>query len=94
MRAPRNVRVLLRARLDNLSERQRLISENIANASTTGFRAEGVVYIDIAGTSVRTRLALASRENDGSAKTASFTIQIDDVDEFFVEFCTNVGDMS
>jgi flagellar basal-body rod protein FlgB len=29
---------LLRTRLDQLSERQRLISENIANASTPGFR--------------------------------------------------------
>jgi flagellar basal-body rod protein FlgB len=29
---------LLRARLDQLSERQRLISENIANASTPGYR--------------------------------------------------------
>src|SRR5689334_16276445 len=29
---------LLRARLNQLSERQRLISENIANASTPGYR--------------------------------------------------------
>jgi flagellar basal-body rod protein FlgB len=29
---------LLRARLDQLSDRQRLISENIANASTPGYR--------------------------------------------------------
>lgn len=29
---------LLRARLDQLSERQKLISENIANASTPGYR--------------------------------------------------------
>lgn len=29
---------LLRARLDQLSQRQRLISENIANASTPGYR--------------------------------------------------------
>lgn len=29
---------LLRTRLDQLSERQRLISENIANASTPGYR--------------------------------------------------------
>lgn len=29
---------LLRSRLDQLSERQRLISENIANASTPGYR--------------------------------------------------------
>ncbi|MCX7357500.1 MAG: flagellar basal body rod protein FlgB [Alphaproteobacteria bacterium] len=33
---------LLRARLDNLSERQRLISENIANASTPGYRPRDV----------------------------------------------------
>lgn len=29
---------MLRSRLDHLSERQRLISENIANASTPGYR--------------------------------------------------------
>lgn len=29
---------MLRARLDHLSERQRLIAENIANASTPGYR--------------------------------------------------------
>jgi DNA-binding transcriptional LysR family regulator len=45
---------------------------SIVPASVSQIRAEGVVYIDIAGTSVRTRLALASRENDGSAKTANF----------------------
>ncbi len=33
---------LLRARLDHLSERQRLISENIANASTPGYRPRDV----------------------------------------------------
>lgn len=33
---------MLRQRLDNLSERQRLISENIANASTPGYRARDV----------------------------------------------------
>ncbi|MGD9967068.1 MAG: flagellar basal body rod protein FlgB [Hyphomonadaceae bacterium] len=33
---------LLRARLDQLSERQRLISENIANASTPGYRPRDV----------------------------------------------------
>jgi flagellar basal-body rod protein FlgB len=37
---------LLRARLDQLSERQRLISENIANASTPGYRPRD---IDAAG---------------------------------------------
>ena len=45
---------------------------SIVPASVSQIRAEGVVYIDIAGDSVRTRLALASRENDGSAKTANF----------------------
>jgi len=33
---------LLRTRLDQLSERQRLISENIANASTPGYRPRDV----------------------------------------------------
>lgn len=33
---------MLRARLDQLSERQRLISENIANASTPGYRPRDV----------------------------------------------------
>ena len=33
---------LLRSRLDELSERQRLISENIANASTPGYRPRDV----------------------------------------------------
>lgn len=33
---------LLRARLDQLSERQRLISENIANASTPGYRPRDI----------------------------------------------------
>lgn len=37
---------MLRARLDQLSERQRLISENIANASTPGYRPRD---IDTAG---------------------------------------------
>lgn len=37
---------LLRARLDQLSERQRLIAENIANASTPGYRPRD---IDTAG---------------------------------------------
>ena len=37
---------LLRQRLDHLSERQRLISENIANASTPGYRPRD---IDTAG---------------------------------------------
>lgn len=33
---------LLRARLDQLSERQRLIAENIANASTPGYRPRDI----------------------------------------------------
>lgn len=33
---------LLRTRLDHLSERQRLISENIANASTPGYRPRDI----------------------------------------------------
>lgn len=33
---------LLRARLDQLSDRQRLISENIANASTPGYRPRDI----------------------------------------------------
>lgn len=37
---------MLRARLDQLSERQRLIAENIANASTPGYRPRD---IDTAG---------------------------------------------
>lgn len=37
---------LLRARLDQLSQRQRLIAENIANASTPGYRPRD---IDTAG---------------------------------------------
>lgn len=45
---------------------------SIVPASVSQIHAEGVVYVDIGGTSVRTRLALASRENDTSAKTANF----------------------
>jgi flagellar basal-body rod protein FlgB len=33
---------LLRARLDQLSERQRLVAENIANASTPGYRPRDI----------------------------------------------------
>jgi flagellar basal-body rod protein FlgB len=33
---------MLRARLDQLSERQRLIAENIANASTPGYRPRDI----------------------------------------------------
>jgi DNA-binding transcriptional LysR family regulator len=45
---------------------------SIVPASVSQIRAEGVVYINIAGTKVNTRLALASRENDASATTANF----------------------
>jgi DNA-binding transcriptional LysR family regulator len=45
---------------------------SIVPASVSQIHAEGVVYVDIQGGSVRTRLALASRENDNSAKTANF----------------------
>jgi flagellar basal-body rod protein FlgB len=49
---------LLRARLDQLSERQRLISENIANASTPGYRPRD---LDTAG--FERMLASASSES-------------------------------
>lgn len=49
---------LLRARLTQLSERQRLISENIANASTPGYRPRDL------DTSAFERM-LASAGNDG-----------------------------
>jgi len=45
---------------------------SIVPASVSQIHAEGVVYINIAGTKVNTRLALASRENDASATTANF----------------------
>jgi DNA-binding transcriptional LysR family regulator len=45
---------------------------SIVPASVSQIHAEGVVYVDISGADVRTRLALASRENDTSAKTANF----------------------
>jgi DNA-binding transcriptional LysR family regulator len=45
---------------------------SIVPASVSQIHAEGVVYVDIHGANVRTRLALASRENDTSAKTANF----------------------
>ena len=54
---------LLRARLDQLSERQRLISENIANASTPGYRPRDL------DTSAFER-ALAAASEDGSAQTS------------------------
>lgn len=45
---------------------------SIVPASVSQIHAEGVVYIDIAGSNVRTRLALASRESDTSVKTMNF----------------------
>ncbi|NEX62586.1 LysR family transcriptional regulator [Noviherbaspirillum galbum] len=45
---------------------------SIVPASVSQIQAEGVVYVDIAGASVRTRLALASREYDTSVKTENF----------------------
>ena len=53
---------MLRARLDQLSERQRLISENIANASTPGYRPRDV---DTAGF----ERAMASAVNARSGAT-------------------------
>lgn len=47
---------LLRQRLDHLSERQRLIAENIANASTPGYRPR-----DIDSSGFERMLASASR---------------------------------
>ena len=51
---------MLRARLDQLSERQRLIAENIANASTPGYRPRDV---DTAG--FERMLASAAGERAG-----------------------------
>jgi DNA-binding transcriptional LysR family regulator len=45
---------------------------SIVPASVSQIHAEGVVYVEISGASVRTRLAVAARENDVSAKTANF----------------------
>ncbi|WP_151639095.1 LysR family transcriptional regulator [Noviherbaspirillum aerium] len=45
---------------------------SIVPASVSQIQAEGVVYVDIGGMGVKTRLALASRESDTSAKTANF----------------------
>jgi DNA-binding transcriptional LysR family regulator len=45
---------------------------SIVPASVSQIHAEGVVYAGISGASVRTRLALAAREEDRSAKTANF----------------------
>lgn len=53
---------LLRARLDQLSERQRLISENIANASTPGYRPR-----DIDTSAFERVLAAASGGGGGAA---------------------------
>ena len=49
---------------------------SIVPASVSQIRAEGVVYVDIVGAKVQTRLALASRENDASAKTANFRKEV------------------
>ena len=49
---------------------------SIVPASVSQIRAEGVVYVDISGAKVQTRLALASRENDHSAKTANFLMEV------------------
>lgn len=56
---------LLRARLDQLSERQRLISENIANASTPGYRPRD---LDTAG--FERMLASAANANGGAMTVA------------------------
>jgi len=56
---------LLRARLDQLSERQRLISENIANASTPGYRPRD---LDTAGFE-RMLAAAAGARGLGMART-------------------------
>jgi flagellar basal-body rod protein FlgB len=62
---------LLRARLDQLSERQRLISENIANASTPGYRPRDVDtsgferVLASAGSSGRTGVVAIARTNPG-----------------------------
>jgi flagellar basal-body rod protein FlgB len=57
---------LLRARLDQLSDRQRLISENIANASTPGYRPRD---IDTSGF----ERMLASHAGNGATLTMSRT---------------------
>lgn len=56
---------LLRARLDQLSERQRLISENIANASTPGYRPRDV---DTSG--FERMLASAANRDSGAVVVA------------------------
>jgi flagellar basal-body rod protein FlgB len=50
---------LLRARLNQLSERQRLISENIANASTPGYRPRDL------DTSAFERMLASAGNNEG-----------------------------
>lgn len=57
---------LLRARLDHLSERQQLIAENIANASTPGYRPRD---LDTAGFD----RMLASASNHGGGLMMSRT---------------------
>ncbi len=55
---------LLRTRLNQLSERQRLISENIANASTPGYRPR-----DLDTSSFEHALAAAGAEESGLEMT-------------------------
>ncbi|MGQ0531897.1 MAG: flagellar basal body rod protein FlgB [Caulobacteraceae bacterium] len=57
---------LLRARLDQLSERQRLISENIANASTPGYRPRD---LDTAGFERMLASAAGNRSGMAIART-------------------------
>lgn len=57
---------LLRARLDQLSERQRLISENIANASTPGYRPRD---LDTSGFERMLASASAGRNGPALART-------------------------
>jgi len=54
---------LLRQRLDQLSERQRLIAENIANASTPGYRPRDVDTSDFE------RMVLAGQSGGGGSGT-------------------------
>jgi flagellar basal-body rod protein FlgB len=56
---------MLRARLDQLSERQRLIAENIANASTPGYRPRDV---DTAG--FERAMASAAQARSGATTIA------------------------
>lgn len=58
---------MLRARLDQLSERQRLIAENIANASTPGYRPRDV------DTSGFERMLASAAASSGSGVTLART---------------------